>query len=205
MFIDAPARRERRRQQIREEILHAAREIFVRTGYESFSIRALAQSVGYSPAAIYLHFENKQQIFDLLVEESFAHLNNELQALIEKPNKNPRSQLKAGLEFYVHWGLKYPSEYQVAFVLRNPDKKPYRTHPAFDIARTLVKRCLAGSGNAPREMELKTQALWAATHGITSLLIQRPNFPWVSKKHLIAQVIDSAVNGAINSKNGHRK
>jgi hypothetical protein len=44
---------------------------------------------------------------------------------------------------------------------------------------------------------LRTQALWAATHGITSLLTQRPSFPWVSKQRLINQVIDSATQGAI--------
>jgi hypothetical protein len=46
-------------------------------------------------------------------------------------------------------------------------------------------------------VELRTQALWAATHGITSLLIQRPSFPWVSKDRLIDDVIDAAVRGAI--------
>jgi AcrR family transcriptional regulator len=190
-------RRQRYRQQTRSEILGAAREIFVRRGFEGFSMRSLAHSVGYSPAAIYLHFTSKEELFDVLVEESFVHLYEALGILLKERGKDPVQQLKRGLRLYVEWGLKHPSEYQIAFVVRNPAKKPYRTHRAFDLARSLVKLCLGRSKAAERELELRTQALWAATHGITSLLTQRPSFPWVSKQRLIDQVIDSAVQGAI--------
>jgi AcrR family transcriptional regulator len=197
MFIEAEARRERYRQETRSEILGAAREIFVRHGFEGFSMRTLAREVGCSLGAIYLYFTSKEELFDVLVEESFAHLYEALGSLLKERGKDPVRQLKRGLWLYVEWGLKHPSEYQIAFVVRNPAKKPYRTHRAFDLARSLVKLCLGRSKAAERELELRTQALWAATHGITSLLTQRPSFPWVSKQRLIDQVIDSAVQGAI--------
>ena len=38
---------------------------------------------------------------------------------------------------------------------------------------------------------------WAAVHGITSLLIARPTFPWVDPEELIGQVIDSAVDNLL--------
>ena len=195
--MKAEARRQRYRQETRSEILKAAREIFVRDGFEGFSMRTLARSVGCSPAAIYLHFTNKNELFDVLVEESFAHLYEALDVLIKERGKDPVRQLKRGLRLYVGWGLKHPSEYQIAFVVRNPTKKPYRTHRAFDAARALVRLCLDRSEATEHELELRTQALWAATHGITSLLTQRPSFPWVSKQRVIDQVIDSAVHGAL--------
>ena len=193
----AEARRKRYRQETRSEILIAAREIFVRNGFEGFSMRTLARSVGCSPAAIYLHFTSKEDLFEILVEESFVHLYDALAVLLKERGKDPVRQLKRGLRLYVEWGLKHPSEYQIAFVVRNPTKKPYRTHRAFDVARALVKLCLGNSKTAGGELELRTQALWAATHGITSLLTQRPSFPWVSKQRLIDHVIDTAVQGAL--------
>ena len=51
MFMQAAARRARYRDEIRSEILSAARQIFVRQGFENFSMRTLARAVGYSPAA----------------------------------------------------------------------------------------------------------------------------------------------------------
>lgn len=199
MFINSAVRRERHREEARSEILAAAREIFVRDGFESFSMRALARSVGCSPAAIYLHFTSKEELFDTLVESSFAHLHEALGVLLEEPAMDPVRQLRRGMHLYVEWGLKYPSEYQIAFVVRNPAKKPYRTHRAFDVARVLMKRCLVSSKAGERDLELRTQALWAATHGITSLLTLRASFPWVSKQRVIDQVIESAVQGALGS------
>jgi AcrR family transcriptional regulator len=196
--MQAAARRARYRDEMRLEILRAARHIFVRHGVENFSMRTLARAVGYSPAAIYLHFTNKEQLLEVLVEESFAHLYDALQVLLhEKPTDDPIQQLKRGLRLYVEWGLKNSSEYQIAFMVRKPAENPYRTHRAFDLARNLVKHCLCSSKAAKRELELRTQALWAAAHGITSLLTQRPSFPWVSRESVINQVIDSAVQGAI--------
>lgn len=195
--MNAGARRAQHREELRAEILEAAREIFVKSGFEGFSMRKLARSVGYSPAAIYLHFESKEELFDVLVEESFAHLYERLGVLIQERGKDPVRQLKRGLRLYVEWGLDHPNEYNIAFVVRNPSKRPYKTHQAFDVARSLVKRCMAGPRGGPREVESRAQALWAATHGVTSLLIQRPSFPWVSKDRLIDDVVDAAVRGAI--------
>jgi AcrR family transcriptional regulator len=195
--MTAEARRAQHREELRTELLDAAREIFVQSGFEEFSMRKLARRVGYSPAAIYLHFEGQEELLDALVEESFAHLYERLRVLVQERGKDPVQQLKRGLRTYVEWGLRYPNEYNIAFVVRNPSKRPYKTHEAFDVARSLVKRCVSGLRAGSREVELRTQALWAATHGITSLLIQRPSFPWVSKDRLIDDVIDAAVRGAI--------
>ena len=159
------------------------------------SLRKLEEA-GIARRTFYRYFTSKEELFDILVEESFVHLYEALGILLKERGKDPVRQLKRGLRLYVEWGLKHPSEYQIAFIVRNPTKKPYRTHRAFDVARALVKLCL-GSSKAERELELRTQALWAATHGITSLLTQRPSFPWVSKQRLIDHVIDSAVQGAL--------
>lgn len=194
------ATRARHRRELKSEIVESAREIFVRDGFEGFSMRKLAQQVGYSPAAIYLHFASKEELFESIVEESFAHLHERLRILLDERGKDPVRQLKRGLRIYVEWGLEHPNEYQIAFIVRNPAKKPYATHAAFDVARSLVQRILEGSGADERERESRTQALWAATHGVTSLLIQRPSFPWVSKERLIDDVIESAVMGAISRK-----
>ena len=47
------------------------------------------------------------------------------------------------------------------------------------------------------DADAASQALWAAGHGITSLLILRPNFPWTDRDKLIGQVIDAAVNALL--------
>lgn len=193
----AASRRQEQRQELKAEILEAARAIFVRDGYENFSMRKLAAGVGYSPASIYLYFRNKEDLFRSLVDESFARLRESLKVLAEGRRKDPVTRLKHGLSLYVDWGLSHPDDYQIAFLLPEPGPGPYKTHQAFDVLRSMVASCLPDTRARRERVEVASQAIWSAVHGITSLLIQRPTFPWHSKASVIRQVIDGAVDGAV--------
>jgi AcrR family transcriptional regulator len=199
MFMNAKARREKHRDELRTLILQSAREIFVRDGYESFSMRKLAQKIEYSPGSIYLHFKNKEELFESLVEESFGRLLKVLTRISNgHADLDPVESLKKGLRTYVDFGLRNPNDYRFAFLLRRPlQRRPYKVHPAFDVMRTMVGRCVKKNRFRAVDVEMTSQALWAAIHGITSLLIQRPTFPWVAKRELIDQVIDNAVDNLI--------
>ena len=180
-------------------MLDAAREIFVAEGYEAFSMRKLAEKIEYSPGSIYLHFKNKEELFDSLVEESFERLLKSLMNVSEgNQDGDPVNELKKGMHVYVEFGLRNPNDYRFAFMLRPPvHKRPYKVHGAFEALRQIVGRCVAQKRFREVDVETAAQALWASVHGITSLLIQRPAFPWVSKKKVIAQVIDSAVDSLL--------
>jgi AcrR family transcriptional regulator len=193
----AVARRQEQREELRDEIREAARAIFVRDGYQSFSMRKLAAEIGYSAGSIYLYFRNKEDLFRSLVDESFSRLSESLKLLADEPRKDPVARLKHGLSLYVDWGCSHPNDYQIAFLLPDPGPGPYKTHQAFDALRSIVADCLP-AGKARRERaEMASQAIWSAVHGITSLLVQRPSFPWHSKAAVIRQVIESAVDGAV--------
>jgi len=195
----AVARRREQHEALKGEIQEAARAIFVREGYPGFSMRKLAACVGYSPAAIYLYFRNKEALFAGLVEGSFQRLGESLKVLADDPQADPVRRLKHGLRVYVDWGVSHPNDYQMAFLLPSPVSGPYKTHQAFEVLRVMVTACLPAQEGLHERAEMASQAIWAAVHGITSLLIQRPTFRWQTKESVIGQVIDSAVDGAIAS------
>jgi AcrR family transcriptional regulator len=193
--MNATARREKNKQELRSQILAAAREIFVRHGYEGFSMRKLARKIEYSPGSIYLHFRNKEELFRSLVDDSFAQLLEELKRLGPAGHAGLLDELKVGLRTYIAFGLSHPNEYRIAFLLAPAQPKgPYKPHPAFEILRTMVRRCVREGALKKVDVETVSQSLWATAHGITSLLIQRPMFPWVEREALIAQVINGAVD-----------
>src|ERR1700674_4570987 len=43
------------------------------------------------------------------------------------------------------------------------------------------------------EVELASQTIWTAIHGLVSLLIARPEFPWLERERLIDSVIEGAL------------
>lgn len=197
--MSAISRRTKHKEELRKLILDAAREILVRAGYENFSMRKLAEKIEYSPGSVYLHFKNKEELFECLVDESFACLLKTLMDLRNgQEGQDPAEELKKGLRAYVEFGLRNPNDYRFAFMLRPPvEKRPYKVHGAFEALRCMVRRCVEEKRFRAVDVETTAQALWTSVHGITSLLIQRPAFPWVPKKRLIAQVISTAVDSLV--------
>jgi hypothetical protein len=59
-------------------------------------------------------------------------------------------------------------------------------HTAFDILRRMIADLHArglGAGDDPERM---AQSIWAGMHGLVSLLIARPGFPWAEREALVA-------------------
>jgi AcrR family transcriptional regulator len=65
-------RKAREKETLRQDILDAARELFIREGYQAVSMRKIAEKIEYSPATIYLHFRDKDDIFDHLSKKRSA-------------------------------------------------------------------------------------------------------------------------------------
>jgi AcrR family transcriptional regulator len=193
------APRDHYRSVLRRAILDAAREAFVREGFEGVSMRRLAEKVGCSHGNLYLHFKDKQDLFYCLVEESFDEFFAGMRALAESARGGDVVELvrKMG-RAYVAFGVANPSVYEFAFLLRRPHEDPARKpHATYERVRSLVQRCLDEKRFRPMEVDAASQALWAAAHGITSLLILRPTFAWTDREALIGQVIDAAVDGLL--------
>jgi len=191
--------RERYRDVLRQTILDAARDAFVRHGYEGVSMRKLAEKVGCSHGNLYLHFRDKAALFDCLVEESFEQFAGGLRNVPESVRQgDPVEFLRKAGRAYVEWGVANASVYEFAFMLRRPEETPPRKpHVAYERTRTLVQRCVDEKRFRHMDVDAASQALWAAAHGITSLLILRPTFPWIERDQLIGQVIDAAVDGLL--------
>jgi AcrR family transcriptional regulator len=190
--------RERARDVLRRSILEAAREAFVRDGYEGVSMRRLAERVGCSHANLYLHFRDKEALFDCLVEESFAEFSEGIERRFESARKgDPVAFVRKAGRAYVEFGLANPSVYEFAFLMRRPGRKADKPHALYERLQGLVRRCMEEKCFRRGDVDAASQALWAAAHGITSLLILRPRFAWADRDRLIGQVIDAAVDGLL--------
>lgn len=185
--------RERHRLELRQAILDAAADTFARNGYDSVSLRAVAETVGLSHGAIYGYFKDKDELFEALVQQSFDKLAAAMRAMPGRRG-DPVQFLKRAGRKYVEFGLKNPGAYEFAFILRRPSggQKP---HLAYDYLRAAVNRCIEEKRFRIRNVDLASQAIWTAVHGVTAMLILRPHFPWAQKKALIGMVVDSAVDG----------
>ncbi len=194
-------RREREKETLRQEILDAARELFVEEGYENVSMRKIADKIEYSPTTIYLYFKDKAELLHHLTEETFAKLIKSLDT-IRRQSKDPVATLKECGRAYINFGLKHPNDYRVTFMitLDLQDTGEYRYEgsmgqKAFGYLREGVAECVRQKKIRVNDIDATSQALWAAMHGLTSLLIAHHDFPWVDKETLIDHLLDTIIKG----------
>src|SRR5256884_9012086 len=86
-------RRARQTKYLRQEILDAASELFVRDGYEDESMRRIADKIEYSPTAIYIYFKDKAELLEQVCKETFSKLVQRLGKIMEQPG-DPVERLK---------------------------------------------------------------------------------------------------------------
>jgi AcrR family transcriptional regulator len=193
-------RRAREKKELRQEILDAARDLFVHEGYENVSMRKIADKIEYSPTTIYLYFQDKADLLDCICEETMSRLVRK-QLVHEQTIADPLERLQRGLRAYIEFGLKHPNHYKVTFMMLQPvaENANCRSREmgkkAFHHLRTTLALCVEQGLLEVADIELSSQALWATIHGVTSLVIAHPKFPWADRERLIDTVIENAIAG----------
>jgi AcrR family transcriptional regulator len=107
-------RQDRERQAVTASILDAARDLFITEGYQSVSIRKIAERIEYSPAAIYSYYASKDDIFLALAAEGFHRLDEKVRAAMttDDPLENVRGCWWAFYQF----SQEQPAFFQLMFV-----------------------------------------------------------------------------------------
>src|SRR5208337_578995 len=176
-------RKARQKRFLRQEILDAASDLFVKEGYEQVSMRRIAEKIEYSPTTIYLYFKDKAELLDQICQETFARLVQHLNRILEQPG-DPLERLKRGLVAYIEFGLENPQHYRVVFMTLHPEGYVKIKHvqpdspgmQAFDSLRRCVFDCISAGKLRTSDAELISQALWCGIHGVTALLITAKMF-----------------------------
>jgi AcrR family transcriptional regulator len=110
-------RQDRERQAVTASILTAARDLFVAEGYQSVSIRKIAERIEYSHAAIYSYFASKDDIFLALAEEGFHRLDAKVRAASD-PSDPLENIRKCWWAFY-EFSQEQPAYFELMFVDRS--------------------------------------------------------------------------------------
>src|SRR5713226_1177895 len=120
-------RKARQKKYLRQEILDAASELFVRDGYENVSMRRIADKIEYSPTTIYLYFKDKAELLDQVCKETFGRLVQRLSKSMDQPG-DPVERLKRGLIAYIEFGLQNPHHYRATFMMPFPEGFDHEKH-----------------------------------------------------------------------------
>lgn len=192
-------RRLRDKEKLKSAILDTAWQMVKDEGWQSLSIRKIADAIEYSVPVIYDHFENKEAILFEFGKEGFRMLAKKIQAAKEK-NADPAEQLK--LIAYAHWDFAFKNKehYQLMYGLGMQGCEVEKCLPEKAIFRRLVMepiiKIIEKGKNPKADPCLKYYTFWSILHGLISIKNMRGT--GVSDE-INKMVMDDAISGFIKN------
>jgi len=178
---------------LRADLLAATERLMIETGSaEAVSIRAIADAVGVTPPSIYLHFPDKDSLILAVCERHFETFDSVIEGA-GRSTDDPVESLRRRGQAYVRFGLENPEPYRILFMTRNDSAQQRNVvvgagARAFQHLVDAVQRCIDAGAFRPVDPVLAATGVWAAVHGVTSLLISLPGFPWPDIETLVDHV-----------------
>ena len=181
----------------KKQILEAAMHLIQEKGAKNVSLREIARKTNYSPAAIYLYFENKQQIINAVqihIEDIFTDL------LILYPKGSTYTQI---LHNFGNAYFKFQSEYpEYFFLLFSKLDKTYSLKsgdypPSYRlIIDTIMNAIEEGEFTITDEFTLEEIVfiLWTQIHGIAIIqqnILKKEAVKW---SNLYERIFDDLIN-----------
>lgn len=192
-------RRLREKEKVRDAILSTALQMVKEEGWQSLSIRKIADAIEYSVPVIYDHFESKDAILFEFGKEGFRLLVKKIQEAKEKTN-DAAEQLK--LIAYAHWDFasKYKEYYQLMYGLGMQGCEVEKCLPEKQIFRSMVLepilQLIKKGKNPSADPCLKYYTFWSILHGLISIKTMRGIG---SSDEINKMVMDDAVSGFIKN------
>jgi AcrR family transcriptional regulator len=188
-------------ERLRGEILRAAERLLIETGSaDAVSIRAVAAAVGVTPPSIYLHFADKDELIFAVCQEQFARLEE----LVDAESiglDDPLDRLRKMGEVYVRFGVEHPEQYRILLMNKGEVTiEDFRdgTMPGvstFGRLMAAIEACMDAGVFRRQDVFLVATGIWALVHGITSMQITIPEFPFVGEQALLDHVLDTYARG----------
>ena len=193
-------RRLRQKEEVRSRILATAWQMVKEDGWQSLSIRKIADAIEYSVPVIYDHFENKEAILLEFGKEGFSLLIKRLQQA-RKKSDDPREQLRAIADAYWNFAFRNKEYYQLMFGIGIACCETDKCIPEESVYRNLVMEPIVEIMSKNQKQKgvnacLKYHTFWSVMHGLIS--IKMMSYSEIADE-LNKLVLDDAIEGFIKN------
>jgi AcrR family transcriptional regulator len=153
--------------------LENAREIVATAGADALTMREVARRIGYTVGALYMVFENLDDLIVQLNERTVMELRSALETAAEKA-RAPAGKLRLLVAAYMGFALLHTNRWRLVYEHRLPKgQKPpttYRGHTAaiFSLVESNLGECLSSPQATAEEL---AATLWSGVHGICVLAV----------------------------------
>jgi AcrR family transcriptional regulator len=191
-------RREAQKADLRQSILEAGVKLFEEKGYEGFSLRQVAEEVGYTPTTIYLYFKDKDDLLLNVVYEGFKLFGESLEQGYQCSD-DVLERFRAVGWGYFNFAMTHPVHYRLMFMQRGEflRQKPPEGYSAIIDSFGVIQRVIAEgmAAGVMRQGDVRTIStlVWANVHGVVSLLLTQSHIKvnMEEARHLFEMQMDA--------------
>jgi len=192
-------RRLRQKTEVRSSILATAWQIVRDDGWQSLSIRKIADAIEYSVPVVYDHFASKEAILIEFAREGYRLLVKKMQGARSK-HTDPAEQLKSMADAYWNFAFKNKEYYQVMFGLGIPCSEEENCLPEKAEFRNLITETIEAIAAMHNRKTinscLKSHTFWSVMHGLISIKMMKTSDV---SDDLNKMMLDDAVEGFIKN------
>ena len=192
-------RRRREKEALSSRILTTAWQIVKEEGWQSLSIRKIADAVEYSVPVIYDYFENKEAILLEFGKQGFELVIKKLKAA-RNTSPDPAEQLKAIANAYWNFAFKNKEYYQLMWGLNIPRCEVDKCMPERSVFRDLIMEPMTAIIEKGKNKNIQTcikyHTFWSILHGLISIKMIAPPG---DTEELNKMVLDDAIAGFIKN------
>ncbi len=201
------ARTEEAKQDRRNSILSSAKHLFSEYGYQSTTIEMITEHSDLSPAAFYIYFEGKIDIYRALNDMGIEILRGLLTEALSRPGLSPWQKIEAITESYYRFYMEHHELYEITAVLhlgqkeffKNFNMVPLLEEKAREILRLIDSILQEGVSNKtfrPIDTWKTAIAMWGTIDGIIMLDEKKStSFTETTLGELINTVLNIILNG----------
>jgi AcrR family transcriptional regulator len=200
--------RDAQREDLRERIVEAARDIVSEEGLDALSMRALGVRIGYSPATIYLHFRDKDELLRSVMTEGFKRLGSTVEEELRgvASELTPVDRLAATARGYARFALENTGYFRAMFEI--PGVARLDVCPATgdgpagalggalscEGAASLLRQVGAEGETGIADPDRAAVIGWGLMHGLTSLYLSGHLAEQVVSHEEFMDLIESAID-----------
>ena len=180
---------------LRADIVVAAERLLAAQPVEALSLRAVAREVGVTAPALYLHFADRRELVWAVLVHQFDGLTAATSAAMSR-GADPRGRLREWCLAYCRFGLEQAGLYRAMFESWNAERVdlPLAELPGYALRQGLLT-AIAACGTRRGDVEELGTLVWAGLHGLVSLRINKPSFPWPPIEHLVDGLLRRVLAG----------
>jgi len=160
---------------LREVLISSALEILKEGTLQDLSLRALARKAGVSQTAPYRHFEDKEALIVVLIQEGSLILQEKMRLACVQSDDPVELHINLGIAYY-DFAEAHPAHFRLMFGGSLEYKEKYIAlieieHKGYEIVEFVVGECMK-LPNAPKiPEELVRLTCWSLVHGLATLLL----------------------------------